>query len=193
MEENKNLETKFDSLELQTKTLETACTSSKRSRRHGVTIDELRKLEGQQKCTVQQLNDPIRILEAGKLAMITAGFEPSSRFKSNQAREAKTKPRQEHVIERLRRTSELCKSKKLRDTSDQIAIDALKEEIKNKDGQMKVFKAGSGAVDNLIKTSMSAYEELPVQYGISQAVALLYTYPERTTTRNMETHGLFLL
>ncbi|KAL8845210.1 MAG: hypothetical protein Q9176_000378 [Flavoplaca citrina] len=31
------------------------------------------------------------------------------------------------------------------------------EEIKNRDGQMKALKAGSGAVDNMSKTSTSAY------------------------------------
>ncbi|KAL9025014.1 MAG: hypothetical protein Q9180_007751, partial [Flavoplaca navasiana] len=48
-------------------------------------------------------------------------------------------------------------SKKLRDTNNQTAIDALKEEIKIKDSQMKALKAGSGAVDNISKTSTSAY------------------------------------
>ncbi|KAI4273453.1 MAG: hypothetical protein LQ337_004619 [Flavoplaca oasis] len=58
--------------------------------------------------------------------------------------------------------------KKRRDTNHQIAIDALKEEIKNKDGRTKALKASSSAVDNMSKTSGSAFKELWVQYGISQ-------------------------
>lgn len=112
-EDNRQLEAKASGLEHRATTLEAENVSLRQStkmahdaiERHENTTDELRKKDGQQKCTLQRLNETIRTLEIEKTATATAAESASCRSQSIQAREDNLKIQHRRAIESLRASS----------------------------------------------------------------------------------------
>ncbi|KAI4251557.1 MAG: hypothetical protein L6R42_008335, partial [Xanthoria sp. 1 TBL-2021] len=111
--DNTQLEAKASGLEHRVTTLEADNVSLRQStrmahdaiERHESTIDELRKKDGQQKCTLQRLNETIRTLEIEKTATATAAESASCRSQSIQEREDNLKIQHRRAIESLRASS----------------------------------------------------------------------------------------
>ncbi|KAI4278378.1 MAG: hypothetical protein L6R38_005266 [Xanthoria sp. 2 TBL-2021] len=198
--DNAQLEAKASGLEHRVTTLEADNVSMRQStkmardtiERHESTIDELRKKDGQQKCTLQCLNETIRTLEIEKTATATAAEKASSKNQSLQAREDNLKVQHGRAIDSLRANS----NAHISSLEDQVAgnertmaeqkrtlaeyqgdlkrrnltIGDLQDRISVLQGQLTTAKASSAAVEKDFKTTTSAYDELSKRHGISEGM-----------------------